>query len=174
MIELYKPDMYRKSIYDIDFKRVKSYGIKCLLFDLDNTLVPIYVKKPSRKIKDFIERLKDMGFKVIIMSNSGKKRLYPFKEKLGVDCSASSKKPFKKKFNKILKEYGYSEGEVAIIGDQLPMDIYGGNRVGIFTIFVDRISKKELIWTKFNRIRERRKIKKLTKKGLFIRGKYYD
>jgi len=73
MIELYKPDMYRKSIYDIDFKKLKSYGIKCILFDLDNTLVTPFGKKISRKLKDYIEGLKDSGFKVIIFSNSGKK-----------------------------------------------------------------------------------------------------
>ena len=54
MIELYKPDMYKKDIYSIDYKKLKSYGIKCILFDLDNTLVPYYRKKPPRKLKDFI------------------------------------------------------------------------------------------------------------------------
>ena len=57
MLELYKPDMYKKDIYSIDYKKLRSYGIKCLLFDLDNTLVPNNIKKPSRKVKDFIERL---------------------------------------------------------------------------------------------------------------------
>ena len=36
MIELYKPDMYQKDIYSIDYKKLKSYGIKCILFDLDH------------------------------------------------------------------------------------------------------------------------------------------
>ena len=70
MIELYKPDIYKKDIYSIDYLKLKSYGIKCLLLDLDNTLVTNYVKKPTRKLKDFIEKLKEMGFKVIIFSNS--------------------------------------------------------------------------------------------------------
>ena len=72
-MEKYVPDMYKKSIYDIDYKKLKKNGIKCILFDLDNTLVPYYKNKPSRKVKDFIERVKDMGFKVIIFSNSNKK-----------------------------------------------------------------------------------------------------
>ena len=78
MIELYKPDMYQKDIYSIDYKKLKSYGIKCILFDLDNTLVAPYIKKPPRKLKDFIERIKDMKFKVIIYSNASKKRISPF------------------------------------------------------------------------------------------------
>ena len=31
------PDIYQKSIYDINYKKLKKVGIKCLLFDLDNT-----------------------------------------------------------------------------------------------------------------------------------------
>ncbi len=174
MIELYKPDMYQKNIYAIDFKKLKSYGIKCLLFDLDNTLVPVYIKKPNKKLKDFIERLKEMGFKIIIFSNSGKKRLAPFKNILEVDCSYSSRKPSKNKFKKVLNEYKYVESEVAIIGDQIITDIYGGNRVGIFTVFVDKLTNYELIWTKFNRLIEKSKIKLLEKKNIFKRGNYYE
>lgn len=174
MIELYKPDMYKKDIYSIDYKKLKSFGIKCILFDLDNTLVPYYRTRPMRKTKDFIENLKDMGFKIILFSNSNKKRLLPFKDILELDCSASSHKPFSKKFKKVLTEYKYSESEVAIIGDQIPMDIYGGNRIGIFTILVNPISTKEAIWTKFNRVYEKHIIKKMEKKGIFKKGNYYD
>lgn len=174
MIELFKPDMYVKDIYSVDYKKINSFGIKCIMFDLDNTLVPYYKTKPSRKIKDFIEQLKRMGFKVIIFSNSGKKRLTPFKNVLEVDCSYSSKKPFQKKFKKVLNEYGYNQSEVCMIGDQLLTDIYGGNRMGIFTILVKPITKKEAFITRFNRIIENKIIRKLEKKNIFKRGEFYE
>lgn len=174
MIELFKPDMYVKDIYSIDYKKLETYGIKCILFDLDNTLVPSFKKKPTRKLKDFIERLKDMGFKVIIFSNSNKKRLTPFKKILEVDCSYSSKKPFQKKFKKVLKEYKYSQSEVAMIGDQIVTDIYGGNKMGIFTVLVKPINKKEMFFTKFNRVIEKKVIKKMERKKIFKKGEFYD
>lgn len=174
MIELFKPDMYMKDIYSINYAKLKNFGIKCILFDLDNTLVPSFKNKPTRKVKDLIEKLKDMGFKVIIFSNSNKKRLTPFKNVLEVDCSYSSKKPFSKKFKKVLKEYKYNQSEVAIIGDQIVTDIYGGNKVGIFTILVKPINSKELIFTKFNRIIERKIIKKLERRNIFKKGEYYE
>lgn len=174
MIELFKPDMYVKDIYSIDYKKLKNFGIKCILFDLDNTLVPCSNKKPSRKLKDFIEKLKDVGFKVIIFSNSNKKRLTPFKNILEVDCSYSSKKPFQKKYKKVLKEYKYNQSEVAMIGDQIVTDIYGGNRMGIFTILVKPINKKEFVFTKFNRFFENKIIRKLEKRKIFKRGEYYE
>lgn len=174
MLELYKPDMYQSSIYVIDYKKLKSCGIKCILFDLDNTLVTVGSKKPTRKVKDFIEKLKDMNFKVIIISNSGRNRLSPFKNILEVDCAANARKPSKKKYEKILSEYKYDESEVVAIGDQLVTDIYGGNRMGIYTVLVDPISKRELIWTKFNRMKEKIVMYKLKRKNLFEKGKYYE
>lgn len=175
MLELYKPDMYKENIYVIDYKKLKSCGIKCIVFDLDNTIVPVNEKKPSRKLKDFFERLKDMGFKIIILSNSGKIRLTPFKNILEVDCGASARKPSKKKYQKILNDYKYKECDVAVIGDQIVTDVFGGNRMGIYTILVTPINKKnEYIWTKINRIKENIIIHKLKNKKLFEKGKYYE
>lgn len=174
MIELYKPDMYKKDIYSVDYKKLKSCGIKCILFDLDNTLIPYKNTKPTRKLKDFIEKIKDMNFKVILFSNSSKKRLKPFKYILEVDCAASCHKPSKNKFKKVLSEYKYLESEVAIIGDQIPTDIFGGNRMGILTVLTKPLNKNEPIWTKCNRLFESRIIKKLEKKGIFKKGEYYD
>ena len=174
MVEKFIPDIYQKSIYTIDYKKLKSCGIKCIVFDVDNTLAPISTPKPSRKAKDLIERLKDLGFRVIIMSNASKRRLTPFKDILEVDCAASSRKPFSKKFKKILKEYNLKVDEVAIVGDQMITDVFGGNRVGITTIMVNPISSKDQIFTKILRIFENIIINKAKKKDMFMKGKYYE
>lgn len=173
-MEKYVPDIYQKSIYAIDYDKLKARGIKCLLFDLDNTLVPFDIKEANPKIKDLFDCLKEKGFKVIIFSNSPKNRLKPFKDYLEVDCSASSRKPLKSGFLKILNEYKLGENEVAIIGDQILTDIIGGNKVGITTILINPISKKDAIWTKPNRFREKRVMKKLRDHDLFSQGRYYE
>ena len=173
-MEKYVPDLYQKSIYTIDYNKLKNRGIKCLLFDLDNTIVPIKMKAPSNKVKELFDSLKHKGFKIVIFSNSPKSRLKPFKEQLKVDCSASSRKPSSKKFKKVMNDYKFREAEIAIIGDQIMTDIFGGNRVGIFSILVNPIAKKEYFFTRFNRMIEKKVIKKLEKNDLFTRGKYYE
>ena len=35
------PNMYQKTIQSINYKKLKSLGIKCLVFDLDNTIALI-------------------------------------------------------------------------------------------------------------------------------------
>lgn len=173
-MEMYIPDIYQKSVYAIDYQKLTNRGIKCLLFDLDNTLVPVSVKTPNTKLKNFIGDLKKKGFKVIIFSNSPKRRLLPFKNELEVDCSASSRKPSPTKFLQVLKIYGYSISEVAIIGDQLLTDVLGGNRVGITTILVNPISTKDFFWTRFNRKKEAKIMERLRENDLFSKGRYYE
>jgi hypothetical protein len=173
-MENYIPDAYEKSIYYIDYEKLKERGIKCILFDLDNTIVPLSIKKPNKKIKEFFKKIKEMGFKIIIFSNSTKARIKPFKEELEVDCAFSCKKPMKKKYELILKEYRFNVSEVVIVGDNIVTDILGGNKVGITTILVNPISSNEKITTKISRLYEKRIISKLAQKELFYRGKYYE
>ena len=168
------PDIYQKSIYKINYDKLIDNGIKCLLFDLDNTCVPYVDKKPTKKLKDLFDKLKDKGFKIIIFSNSPRSRLEPFKKYLNVDCCPSAGKPRKNKFLKVLKEYKLDLSEIAIVGDQLVTDIYGGNKVGITTILVNPMSNIDMPLTKIYRYIEKKEINKMTKKGIFKVGEYYD
>ena len=173
-MEKFIPDMYQKSIFTINYKKLRDLGIKCLLFDVDNTIVPIDEKKPNTKIINLFDELKDMGFKIILFSNAHKKRLEPFKTGLNVDCCALASKPRSKNYLKIINMFDLEVPEVAAIGDQMVTDIYGGNKVGITTILVNQIGIHDLPITYFNRLLERFIMKKLAKNGLFNKGKYYE
>lgn len=168
------PDIYQKSIYKVNYDKLKENGIKCILFDLDNTCVPYIDKTPNKKLHKLFDTLKEKEFKIIIFSNSPKSRLEKFKKELKVDCCYNAKKPRKTKFLKVLKNYNYNISEVAIIGDQLLTDILGGNRVGITTILVNPMSNIDMPLTKIYRFIEKIQIKKMTKKGIFKIGRYYD
>ncbi|MBE6155932.1 MAG: YqeG family HAD IIIA-type phosphatase [Firmicutes bacterium] len=173
VVEKFIPDIYQKSIYDINYKNLKKRKIKCLCFDLDNTLVPYTETVPTSDIKELFHLL-SADFKVIILSNSGKKRLTPFKEILNVDVAYSSRKPFKKKYLKIMNTYGYKPEEIACVGDQIMTDIFGANRNGCVSILVNPMGSKEPATTKFNRFWEKMILKRLAKKSILVRGKYYE
>ena len=167
------PDVYGQSVFTIDYKKLKKNGIKCLLFDLDNTLVPYSIDEPTQKVKDLFAILSN-DFKLIIISNSTKNRLRPFKEKLNVDCSFSSRKPFKKKYKKIMELYHFTEDEIACLGDQLLTDILGANRMGFTSILVNSLAPFEPLPTRINRFFEKKILKHLKKKKLLVKGEYYD
>lgn len=173
MLDLFIPDIYAQSIYTINYKKLKKNGIKCLLFDLDNTVAAYNAFEPDQKVKELFARL-EVDFKVIIVSNSGKNRLRPFKEKLNVDVAFNSRKPFKTKYKKILSLYKFKIDEIACIGDQLLTDILGANRMGFTSIFINKIAKYEIFPTKVNRFLEKKILKKLAKRNILVSGVYYD
>ena len=174
MVENYMPDIYQKSIYYINYDKLYKKGIRCILFDLDNTMTPSYVKKPTKRLKRLFDELKDKGFKLIIISNSPKYRLEPFKTYLNVDACSFSLKPSKNKYEKIMEKFKYKSTELAAIGDQLLTDIYGANKLDITSILVNPLTEKDYNITMFNRIVEKYIFIRLEKKDLFTRGKYYE
>lgn len=173
-MEKYIPDMYQKSIYTVDYQKLIDRGVKCILFDLDNTLVPFHIKHANEKISELFNQLREKGLKIIIFSNSPKKRVNIFKEELAVDCLWNAKKPSKKGFEAIMNKYKYNITEVAIVGDQILTDIVGGNKVGITTVLINPVSTKDPIWTRPSRFFEKKIMKKLRNHDLFSKGRYYD
>lgn len=172
-MERYVPDMYKESIYDINYDKLKEIGIKIILLDLDNTLISYKQKLAEQKLIDFLDKLKK-DFDFVIYSNGPKKRVERVKEQLGIEGFHCVNKPLKKGFDKVLAKFKYKENEVAIIGDQMLTDIAFGNSAGITTILIKPLSKKEPIWTKINRTVERKKMKKLRDNNLFTIGRYYE
>jgi len=174
MFDKFVPDKYYKSIYDINYKSLKETGIKCLVFGVTNTLVPEGIKRPTKEVKDLFEDLKELGFKLIILSNNTKKTVEPFKDELCVDSSYLSFKPFKHKYKKIIKLYEFKDNEIACIGSSLLFDIKGANKMKLTSILVNPISADEYVVTKLNRKLENIIVDKLTSKDLFKRGRYYE
>ena len=174
MIENFVPDIYQKSIYYINYDKLFKKGIRCILFDLDNTMVPSHVNTPTKRLKKLFDELRNKGFKVVIISNSPKHRIEPFKNYLNVDCCSFSLKPRSNKYSRIMEKFDYKPTELAAIGDQLITDIYGANKLDITSILVNPLSSKDYKITLINRVLEKFIFNKLNKKDLFLKGKYYE
>ncbi len=173
MLELFKPDIYQKSILDINYKALKKRGIKCIAFDLDNTLVgPSSINLNKDKFK-LIENLKK-DFKIVILSNSLKSRVKKISKVLKVDYYAFSIKPTQRNYKKIKKELKFKEKEVLTIGDQLLTDVLGAKRAGFYSALIKPMNKKEFFLSKFNRLIEHRLFKKLSKKYNINEGEYFE
>lgn len=170
---IFKPNIYKKTIHDIDYQKLKEKGIKCLIFDLDNTLGLISHKTCPPETKKIIKKLKK-DFLILISSNNTKSRLKPYLEELGIDGIAWSMKPSIKGLIYAKQKYKLKKKEMCIIGDQIVTDILAGNRFRIKTILVDPLGKKDLKITSLNRKIENFIVKKYEKRGLFERGKYYE
>lgn len=173
MLERFIPDVYQESIFTINYKKLKKSGIKCLLFDLDNTISPAKEVVLYEETKKLFDKLKK-DFKIILFSNNFPKRVGKFGSYYDVDIACISLKPFSYKYRYILRKYKLKKEEVAAIGDQLLTDIQGGNKMGLTTILVNPMSEIDEKETWLNRQIEKRIFKTFEEKNILKKGKYYE
>ena len=69
----YTPQEVKNTIYDIDFDKLYHKGFTTIISDLDNTLMKYTEDLPDSKLENFIKDLKNMGFKIYLISNNGVK-----------------------------------------------------------------------------------------------------
>lgn len=167
------PNIYVKSIEDIPYQKLKNSNIKCLIFDLDNTLALLEEKACPERVQKLICQLKK-DFQVFIITNSPLRRANPYQKCLDIEVISMAMKPLTRGLKKIKGKYHFEKDEMVMIGDQLMTDILSGIRFGIQTILVDPIGVIDLKITKLNRIIENKLIRKYGKANLLERGKYYE
>lgn len=73
---------------------------------------------------------------------------------------------------KILAEKGIKPEKAVIIGDQLYTDVLSAVRLGAFSVLLTPISSREYIFTKFNRLRERRPRRRINKSMKYMEDIY--
>jgi HAD superfamily phosphatase (TIGR01668 family) len=155
MLKKFFPKLIIKKYQDIDIKFLNERNIRGLILDIDNTLVPYSTEEPDDELIEWLEDLKKNGIKICIISNANEQRVKVFNEKLDLVAIAKAGKPKLAPFNKGIRVLNLQPYEIAMLGDQVFTDIYGGNRANLYTILVERITPKELIFIKFKRIFEK-------------------
>ena len=136
------PDQYSDVTYTIDFEKLYESGKRGILFDIDNTLVPHGAPADERAIGLF-ERLRNIGFKICLISNNNEKRVKPFAEAVDAYYVSNAWKPKRVGYIKGIREMGITIEEAVFVGDQLFTDVWGARRAGIYSILVKQIDKKE-------------------------------
>lgn len=146
-----KPDLYLNSVYELDPDLLAEKGISAIIIDIDNTLVTWDTVEPDEKVNQLVNSLIKKGFRLCMLSNNTRKRVEVFNKYLKLPAVYKAVKPSRKAFLRAMKLLDTTAERTAVIGDQLFTDIYGGNRMGLYTILVSPISEKEFIWTRLVR-----------------------
>lgn len=167
MIKKLIPDKYYKTINDIPYTELYDKGFRLILTDLDNTLISYKETDPTPELFDWLKMVTEIGFEVIIVSNSKKYRVEYFADQLNIKFVKYAQKPLKKGLKRALKiaSRKYDRSEVVEIGDQIMTDVFGSKRCKLYTIIVKAIDRKTEVWTtKINRKLERFFLKRIKKK----------
>ncbi|MBN2908598.1 YqeG family HAD IIIA-type phosphatase [Polycladomyces sp. WAk] len=170
MFKAIVPDLYVQSIYDIDLHLLQRRGVKAAIVDLDNTLVEADRPDATPKLVSWLDQVRGMGFRVMIVSNNTRTRVSRFATPLQIPFIHRAKKPLSSAFKKALRHLETKPEETVVIGDQLFTDVLGAKRMGLFAILVVPISESEGFFTKINRMMERIVFRWMKEKGMLQWG----
>ncbi|MBR3808115.1 MAG: YqeG family HAD IIIA-type phosphatase [Lachnospiraceae bacterium] len=144
MFKSFYPDCYMNSTYEIDFDAYYEKGYRGIIFDIDNTLVPHGAPADERS-KALFAHLKELGYKVVLLSNNKEPRVKMFNDVVKVSYIFKAGKPLVKNYLKAMEMMGTNKDNTIFVGDQLFTDVWGAKRTGIHNVLVQPIDKKEEI-----------------------------
>ena len=124
------PDYVFDSIYDITPALLEKNGVRGVLIDLDGTMASHKAALPPDKLTPFIRTLHDAGLKVLVFSNNRE------------DFISRAGKPFSAGFRRAAERLGLPLEQIAVVGDQIFTDVFGGNRVGALTCYVQTLDRR--------------------------------
>ncbi len=160
------PNEFHNSFFEIDFDALYQQGKRLILTDLDNTLISYQETEPTQRIREVFQKLQELGFEIILVSNNHFPRIEHFSKSLQIQGYANMHKPLLHRFKYVInRTKGYSLNQIVVIGDQVMTDIFGANRLGVYSILVNPLKRKTEKWyTKINRKIEEKMIQKIQKK----------
>ena len=158
------PDLILDTFDMLTVSFLQQKGIKALILDVDNTLIPYEETKPRPGVLAWLAQLKEAGISVAFVSNNHAPRLSEFNAELGYPAYANSCKPFRKNMKKALLAMGVQASEAANVGDQIFTDVWSAKRLGLFAILVKPIKDKTTLFNRSKRALEKPILRRYRKK----------
>ena len=163
------PDFTARKVDDIDFDKLKKLGVKHLLFDLDQTLRRPYIRRLNPSVVALLSEVnKSKHFKTLSLVSNNQRNLKRYSEPI----NARVFQPFRsgwrliRKPNPLFFEYVLGElktkpEQTVMIGDRLHADVLGGNRMGMYTIYMKRRGAIDywFDWLLLTRVRDSRRLR---------------
>lgn len=138
---------------DLSPQFLHERGIRLLLLDFDNTMLPYTSDKPSQALLAWLAKMRAEGIALCIVSNSSKPRVRRFSERYGIECVTRAKKPFGRGIREALGRFGIPAAQTALVGDQIFTDVLGANCAKLTAIHVRSICN-HTVWLKLRHLFE--------------------
>lgn len=131
------PRGFYNSVTDLDPQALAAKGIRLVLADLDNTLVPYKVLTPSPEVTAWMDGLKQAGVQLFLLSNSRKPgRAQQFAQAAGIPYQGHSGKPKRSGYLRAMERMGCTPEQTVMVGDQIFTDVLGANRSGVTPLLI--------------------------------------
>ena len=147
------PDIIVDSVTELTPEFLQNQGIRVLMLDFDNTIVPYTTNIASKEMDTWLKKMLTSHIQLCVVSNSRNERVKVFCREYGLDCITRAKKPFSKGIRECLEKYGAQPRHCALAGDQIYTDTLGANGAGIRAILVRAIDNHNF-WLKLRHVAE--------------------
>lgn len=150
-MRLFKPDAYYVSVLDIDLSALRAQGVKGLLLDVDNTLLPRTEREVPENLRVWVKGARDAGFSLCLLSNNWHERVVATAESLGLPLVGKAVKPLPHGFFLARRRLGLSHRACAMVGDQSFTDVLGAHLSGMRALLVMPLVPQDLWHTRLLR-----------------------
>ena len=147
------PRIIVAQLTDLTPELLRKRGIRLLMLDFDNTIVPYTTNVPTAEMERWLTRMCTSDIQLCVVSNSKRDRVKIFCEKYGIPCITHSRKPFQKGIGECLRRFDIPASQAAMVGDQIFTDTLGGNCAGAISILVKPIDNHNF-WLKARHVLE--------------------
>lgn len=155
-MSLVRPWRRECAITDVDVDELAASGVRCVLFDRDNTVVPRDTGVAPADVIDWICRVREAGIALCMVSNNfHSQQVEASAAELGCAVVHHAMKPAPFAVRRALALVGVEASEAVLIGDQVFTDVMAGNLAGVRTILVEPQSTSDLWYTHIFRVFER-------------------
>ena len=103
---LFKPTYVFNDITEITVDFLNKKHIKGLMLDLDNTLTTHNNPVPPQTSIKWLDKMREAGIKMMIVSNNSAERVTPFAQALGLPFVPKGKKPLPVGYSQAKNEMG--------------------------------------------------------------------
>ncbi|MBE9208259.1 YqeG family HAD IIIA-type phosphatase [Nostoc sp. LEGE 06077] len=137
---LLQPDLIlHGSVLRLTKKIIQQYGLKGLVLDVDETLVPFTVGTPSPELRQWVEEIRIDVDLWLVSNNLSESRIGSIARSLNLPYYLGAAKPSRRKIRAAVQSMDLPAHQVGMVGDRLFTDVLAGNRLGMFTILVEPI-----------------------------------
>lgn len=170
-MKLLTPKYFAENIFCVNLEKLYSEGKRIIITDIDNTIVPYAVPRPTKAAVSWFNKAKKLGFEICFLSNNHPERVNTFNENLGYYSICDANKPLPFNYIKCLEKYGFKKEQAVFFGDQLFTDVLGARLAGIDCVLVRPIKMNdEDPFIRFKRKMETGFLRRMSPKKLGVIG----
>lgn len=127
-------------------EELQTRGIRGLILDVDDTIVDRWGREIPSDIRTWLENMRTDYAIWLVSNNTSRHRISTIAAQVELPYIHRAGKPSRRALRQVLASTQLLPAQVAMIGDRLLTDVIAGNRLGLFTIWVEPVRPKPLLF----------------------------